>query len=132
VDQQSSLKYYLIGLNFILTSKHRLLLGLCPGQPKQELYGWRTGSSAQPAPQPPRRRGLLPLDSTLPGALLCGTHLREMAERALNRFLTHLTVNEKVAGSTQDQALAAVLILDQHVLGHPKQELVATWESHEL
>ena len=46
-------------------------------------------------------------------------HPQEMAEPELNRFLTHLAVEGNVAASTQNQALAAVLFLYQHVLGRP-------------
>lgn len=38
-------------------------------------------------------------------------HPRELAEGDVNRFLTHLAVNENVAASTQNQALAALLFL---------------------
>jgi site-specific recombinase XerD len=48
-----------------------------------------------------------------------GTHLREMAELDVNRFLTHLAVGANVAASTQNQALAAVLFLYEHVLERP-------------
>jgi len=48
-----------------------------------------------------------------------GTHPRELAEKDLNRFLTHLAIGENVAASTQNQALAAVLFLYQHVLEQP-------------
>jgi hypothetical protein len=34
-------------------------------------------------------------------------HPAEMAENEINLFLTHLAVNEKVAASTQNQALSA-------------------------
>ena len=44
-------------------------------------------------------------------------HPREMGERDVNEFLTHLAVEEKVSSSTQNQALAAVLFLYRHVLG---------------
>jgi integron integrase len=47
------------------------------------------------------------------------THPRELAEGDVNRFLTHLAVKENVAASTQNQALAAVLFLDEHVLQRP-------------
>ena len=36
-------------------------------------------------------------------------HPRQLAEKDLNRFLTHLAISENVAASTQNQALAAVL-----------------------
>ena len=39
-----------------------------------------------------------------------------MGEKEVNRFLTHLAVNEKVAASTQNQALCAILFLYKHVL----------------
>ena len=45
-----------------------------------------------------------------------GTHPREMAEMDVIRFLTHLAVGANVAASTQNQALAAVLFLYEHVL----------------
>ena len=48
-----------------------------------------------------------------------GTHPREMAEMDVNRFLTHLAVGANVAASTQNQALAAVLFLYEHVLERP-------------
>ena len=37
----------------------------------------------------------------------------------MNRFLTHLAVKEDVAASTQNQALAALLFLYEHVLEQP-------------
>jgi hypothetical protein len=40
-----------------------------------------------------------------------GTHPRELAENDVNGFLTHLAVGEKVAASTQNQGLAAVLLV---------------------
>ena len=48
-----------------------------------------------------------------------GTHPRKLAERDVNGFLTHLAVGENVAASTQNQALAAVLFLYEHVLEQP-------------
>jgi len=48
-----------------------------------------------------------------------GTHPRELAESDVNRFLSHLAVDENVAASTQNQALAGVLFLYQHVLERP-------------
>jgi integron integrase len=47
-------------------------------------------------------------------------HPAEMGEPEINAFLTHLAVNCKVAASTQNQALSALLFLYRHVL---KQEL---------
>jgi integron integrase len=46
-------------------------------------------------------------------------HPRGLGEEAVNRFLTHLAVKEHVSASTQNQALAAVLFLYQHVLAQP-------------
>ena len=43
-------------------------------------------------------------------------HPRQLAEPDLNRFLTHLAVQEHVAASTQNQALSAILFLYEHVL----------------
>lgn len=48
-----------------------------------------------------------------------GTHPRFLREEAVNAFLSDLAVEEKVASSTQNQALAAVLFLYQHVMGSP-------------
>lgn len=45
-------------------------------------------------------------------------HPKDMAEPEINAFLIHLTVKEKVAASTQNQALSALLFLYRHVLGH--------------
>ncbi|MEQ8787833.1 MAG: integron integrase [Pirellulaceae bacterium] len=46
-------------------------------------------------------------------------HPRELAEGDVNRFLTHLAVQEHVAASTQNQALSALLFLYQYVLEQP-------------
>ncbi len=46
-------------------------------------------------------------------------HPRQLAEGDVNRFLTHLAVQQNVAASTQNQALAAVLFLYEHVLEQP-------------
>ncbi len=46
-------------------------------------------------------------------------HPRELAEDEVNRFLTHLAVNEHGAASTQNQALSAILFLYVHVLQQP-------------
>lgn len=50
-------------------------------------------------------------------------HPQEMAEPEINAFLTHLAVKEKVAASTQNQALSAFLFLYRHVLGHEVGDL---------
>jgi integrase len=44
-------------------------------------------------------------------------HPREMGSRELEVFLTHLAVEGKVAASTQNQALQALLFLYRKVLG---------------
>jgi integron integrase len=46
-------------------------------------------------------------------------HPQEMGEAEVNAFLTHLAVDEHVAASTQNQALAALLFLYAKVLDHP-------------
>jgi site-specific recombinase XerD len=46
-------------------------------------------------------------------------HPLEMAEPEVEAFLTHLTVESKVAASTQNQALAAMLFLYKIVLERP-------------
>lgn len=43
-------------------------------------------------------------------------HPAEMTEPEINAFLTHLAVEDKVAASTQNQALAAILFLYRHVI----------------
>ncbi len=43
-------------------------------------------------------------------------HPREMGEAEIRTFLTHLAMNQEVAASTQNQALAALLFLYRHVL----------------
>lgn len=45
-----------------------------------------------------------------------GRHPRNLGEAELTAFLTHLAVERRVAASTQNQALAALLFLYQHVL----------------
>ncbi len=46
-----------------------------------------------------------------------------MAEPEVNAFLTHLAVDRRVSASTQNQALAALLFLYEHVLGRPLDRL---------
>lgn len=53
-----------------------------------------------------------------------GKHPRELAEADVNRFLTHLAVRENVAASTQNQGLAALLFLYEHVLVQPLNRIV--------
>lgn len=44
---------------------------------------------------------------------------RSLREPGVNAFLTHLAVKENVAASTQNQALAALLVFYEKVLGQP-------------
>jgi integron integrase len=46
-------------------------------------------------------------------------HPTEMGEMEVNQFLTHLAVHQRVAASTQNQALAALLFLYDKVLNRP-------------
>lgn len=46
-------------------------------------------------------------------------HPRLFGETDVNRFLTHLAIEEKVAASTQNQALSALLFLHEKVLEQP-------------
>ena len=43
-------------------------------------------------------------------------HLKDMGSQEIEAFLTHLAVDQKVAASTQNQALNALLFLYRHVL----------------
>ena len=43
-------------------------------------------------------------------------HPQELGERQINSFLTHLAVNRRVASSTQNQALCALIFLYRDVL----------------
>lgn len=52
-------------------------------------------------------------------------HPKDMAEGEVNAFLTHLAVDHKVAASTQNQALAALLFLYRDVLGRHALDLAA-------
>jgi len=48
-----------------------------------------------------------------------GVHPAEMGDSEVNEYLTYLAVNEKVASSTQNQALAGIKFLYRHVLLKP-------------
>ena len=99
-------------------ANRRSALGLFPGQPTPRLYdcvveALRTRHYSRRTEEAYVhwiRRFL---------ALHNGTHPREVAEMDVNRFLTHLAVGANVAASTQNQALAAVLFLYDHVLERP-------------
>lgn len=57
-------------------------------------------------------------------------HPQEMAEPEVNAFLTHLAVEGHVAASTQNQALAALLFLYEHVLGRPLDRVRGVVRAH--
>jgi integron integrase len=44
-------------------------------------------------------------------------HPKDMGEKEINAFLTHLAVEDKVSSSTQNQALSALLFLYRYVIG---------------
>lgn len=50
-------------------------------------------------------------------------HPQTMAEPEVNAFLSHLAADRNVAASTQNQAMAAVLFLYQHVLKTPLNQI---------
>jgi site-specific recombinase XerD len=55
-------------------------------------------------------------------------HPAEMGELEINQFLSHLAVKEKVAASTQNQALCAILFLYREVLKQQIGDLgMVTW-----
>lgn len=57
-------------------------------------------------------------------------HPLEMAEPEVNQFLTHLAVHDRVAASTQNQALAALLFLYDKVLNHPLGRIEGVVRAH--
>ena len=52
-------------------------------------------------------------------------HPREMGKPEVERFLSHLAINRKVASSTQNQALNAILFFYNHVLDMPLDDHIA-------
>lgn len=56
-------------------------------------------------------------------ALLGGRDPSAVMEAGVNEFLTHLAVREKVAASTQNQALSALLVFYRDALGAPLERL---------
>jgi site-specific recombinase XerD len=50
-------------------------------------------------------------------------HPREMGEKEVGAFLTHLAVNGNVSASTQNQALSALVFLYKAVLEKPLGEI---------
>ncbi len=83
-------------------------LGLFPGKPTPRFYDRAVGA---PRARHYRRRPDEAYLHWIRRFLLFhnSTHPRELAEKDLNRFLTHLAVGESVAASGQNQARAAVL-----------------------
>ncbi len=60
-------------------------------------------------------------------------HPSQLSDREINAFLTHLAVDRKVAASTQNQALAALLFLYKKFLGTELQlDAVRAKPSHKL
>jgi integron integrase len=55
---------------------------------------------------------------------LGGQHPRQSREPQVNRFLTHLAVDDQVSASTQYQALTALLFLYERVLQEPLDRIV--------
>ena len=51
-------------------------------------------------------------------------HPKQMGEREISQFLTHLAVDKNVAASTQNQALSALLFLYREVLRRPLDERI--------
>ncbi len=57
-------------------------------------------------------------------------HPREMGQEEINAFLTHLAVKEKLAATSQNQALAALLFLYRTVLGGDVGSLEGVVRAH--
>jgi integron integrase len=102
----------------VLASERRLPLGLFPGQPAPRLYDCALQAlRSRHYSRRTEEAYLYWIRRFL--AFHGGTHPRELAESDVNGLLTHLAISENVAASTQNQALAAVLFLYQHVLEQP-------------
>ncbi len=110
-------KFLGAGLDEQLRCRSSLATGAIPWTAGAEALRPSGRSPAHAALQPPYRRGLHWIRRFL--LFHNGTPPRKLAENDLNRFLTHLAIGEKVAASTQNQALAAVLFLYEHVLEQP-------------
>ncbi|MDZ7694382.1 MAG: site-specific integrase [Balneolaceae bacterium] len=52
------------------------------------------------------------------------THPKDMAEDEVISYLNYLADDRNVSGSTQNQALCAILFLYQHVLGQPLDRMM--------
>jgi integron integrase len=116
----------------VLAPDRRLPLGLAPGERAPKLYD-RVVESLRSRQHYGRRteeaclhwiRRFLGFHG--------GIHAREFAESDVNRFLTHPGISEDVAPSTQIQALAAVLLLCQHVLEQPLDRIEGVVQAGEL
>ncbi len=57
-------------------------------------------------------------------------HPKDMGAEEVRRFLGDLAVNQKVAASTQNQALAAIMFLYTHVLGRPLERVEGIEPAH--
>ena len=51
-------------------------------------------------------------------------HPRDLREPAVTEFLSHLTVQQDVSASTQNQAFSALLFFYAKVIGRPKADPV--------
>jgi len=113
------------------TANRHIPLGLFPRRPASRLYDrvvevlrtWHYSRRTEKANIHWIRRLVL---------FHTGRHPRELAEGHVNRFLTHLAVKENVAASTQNQALAALLFLYEHVLEQPLNRFYADRVKQEL
>jgi len=99
-------------------ANRRSPLGLYPGPPTPRLYdcvveALRTRHHSRRTEEAYLHwiRGFLAFHN--------GTHPREMAEMDVNRFLTHLAVGANAGASTQNQALAVVLFVCDHLPERP-------------
>lgn len=54
-------------------------------------------------------------------------HPKEMGEKEINQYLTHLALRENVSSSTQNLALCAIVFLYKHELKKELGELKLTW-----
>jgi len=52
-------------------------------------------------------------------AFHCGRHPLEMGEQTVAAYIRHLVLPKRIAASTQNQALPALVLLYKWVLNHP-------------
>ena len=110
-----------------------LAAGVIPWSTDTEVLRPRRRSLEHPTVQAPHRRGLPPLDSPLSSVSQQHSSARTGRVRRQPFLDASSAVGQNVAASTQNQALAAVLFVYEHVLsyvdqdrfypGQPKQEL---------